>query len=133
MVNKIQYIATIQLAGMNRLTRFPLSLSSYYVAKPQPRERAWQNQQSIQRKLHPHIQIYPLQAATSIYHKAQNFDELGVRKNLTSKILTNCISLTCKQYWKKNLNGKTDELLKIRQYFPLSKFCAVRCDMTAAL
>ena len=40
-----------------------------------------------------------------------------------SKILTNCISLTCKQLLEEKLNG--DELLKIRQicqYFPRQNF-----------
>ena len=32
----------------------------------------------------------------------KSFDELGVRKDLTSKNLTNCISLTCKQLLKEN-------------------------------
>ena len=42
---------------------------------------------------------------------------MGFRKKLTSKILTICISLTCKQLLeKKTLNGK---------YFPQSRFCAV--------
>ena len=36
----------------------------------------------------------------------ENFDELRVRKNLMSKILMNCISLTFKQLLEKNLNGK---------------------------
>ena len=52
---------------------------------------------------------------TRWYRIVQNFDDghFGVRKNLMSKILTNCISLSyvyANSYWKKTL--KFDELLQ---------------------
>ena len=76
---------------------------------------------------------YNTQYSYTIWRKiltVEIFDKLGVRKNLTSKILTNCISLTCKQLLEEKFEWLNfNELLKIHQicqYFPLSKFCAVR-------